>query len=123
MFNTHFRRWVAETIGLTYENSSESDLPTIRSHEVRAVAALVVYYRNTPLNELCGLISWKSSNVFIHQYLRDMAADTDLQELPVVSAGTTLISQVVLHNFTLKLTTSSNKVNFDSLSMSGGNIR
>ena len=85
MFTTHFRRWVAETIRLTYENS-ESDLPTIRSHEVRAVAASVAYYRNTPLSELCGLIGWMSSNVFVHYYLRDMAADTDLQELPVVAA-------------------------------------
>ena len=30
MFTTHFRRWVAETIRLTYENSSESDLPKSR---------------------------------------------------------------------------------------------
>ena len=80
MFTTHFRRWVAETIGLTYENS-ESDFPTIRSHEVQAVAALVAYYRNTPPSDLCGLIGWKSSNVFVHHYLRDMAADTDLQEV------------------------------------------
>ena len=123
MFTTHFHRRVAKTIRLTYENSSESELPNIRSHEVRVVAASRVYYRNSPLSDLCGLIGWKSSNVFIHHYLRNMAADTDLQELPVVAAGTTLIWQVVLHSLTLKLTTSSNKVKFGSLSMSGGNIR
>ena len=96
MFTTHFRRWVAETIGLTYENS-ESDFPTIRSHDVWAVAALVAYYRNTPPSDLCGLIGWKSSNVFVHHYLRDMVADTDLQEVQVVAAGTALLWQVVLH--------------------------
>ena len=32
MFTTHFRRWVAETIRLTYKNSSESDLPKIKAH-------------------------------------------------------------------------------------------
>ena len=31
LFTTHFRRWVAETIRLTYENSSESDLPKIKA--------------------------------------------------------------------------------------------
>ena len=41
LFTTHFRRWVAETICLTYENSSESDLPKVRAHDVRAVAASV----------------------------------------------------------------------------------
>ena len=35
LFTTHFRRWVAETIRLTYENSSESDLPKIKAHDVR----------------------------------------------------------------------------------------
>ena len=84
MFTTHFCRWVAETIRLTYENS-ESDLPTIRSHEVRAVASSVAYYRNT-LSELCGLIDWESSKVFVHHYVRNMAADTDLQQLPVAAA-------------------------------------
>ena len=96
MFTTYFRRWVAETIRLTYQNSSESDLPTIMSHEVWAVTASVAYYRNTPLSELCGLISWKSANVYVHHYLPDMAVDTDLQELPVVAAGTTLLWQIVL---------------------------
>ena len=55
------------------------------------MAASLAYYRNTPLCELCGLIGWKSSNVFVPHYLRDMAADTDLQELPVVAAGTALL--------------------------------
>ena len=91
MFTTHFRRWVAETIRLTYENSSESDLPKIKAHDVRAVAASIACYRNTPLKELCGLIGWKSSNVFVRHYLRDMAADTELQDLPVVAAGTALL--------------------------------
>ena len=62
----------------------------------------VAYYRNTPLSELCGLISWKSSSVFIHHYLCDMAADTDLQELPVVAAGTALLWRVVLHRLYTK---------------------
>ena len=34
-FSTHFPRWVAETIRLTYENSSESNLPRIKAHDVR----------------------------------------------------------------------------------------
>ena len=86
LFATHFRRWVAETIRLTYENSSESDLPKVRAHDVRAVAASMAYYQNTPLSELCGLIGWKSSNVFVCHYLKDMAADTELQDLPLVAA-------------------------------------
>ena len=49
LFATHFRRWVAETIRLTYENSSQTDFPKIRAHDVRAVAASIAYYRNTPL--------------------------------------------------------------------------
>ena len=89
-FTTHFRRWVAETICLTYENSSELDLPKIRAHHVRAVAASIAYNRNTPLSELCGLIGWKSSNVFARHYLKDMAADTELQDLPMVAARTAL---------------------------------
>ena len=36
-FTMHFRGWVGETICLTYENSSESDLPKIRAHDVRAI--------------------------------------------------------------------------------------
>ena len=44
LFTTHFWRWVAETIRLTYENSSESDLPKIRAHDVRVVAASIAYY-------------------------------------------------------------------------------
>ena len=91
MFTTHCRRWVAETICLTYENSSESDLPKIKAHAIRAVAAAIAYYRNTPLEELCGLIGWKSSNVFVCHYLQDMASDTELQDLPVVAAGTALL--------------------------------
>ena len=90
LFTTHFRRWVAEVIRLTYENLSESDLPKIHAHDVRAVAASIAYYRNTPLTELCGLIRWKSSNVFIRHYLKDMAADTELQDLPLVAALTAL---------------------------------
>ena len=86
LFATHFRRWVAETIRLTYENSSQTDLPKIRAHDVRAVAASIAYYQNTPLSELCGLIGWKSSNVFVRHYLKDMAADTELQDLPLVAA-------------------------------------
>ena len=65
LFTTHIRRWVAETIHLTYENSSQSDLPKIQAHAVRMVAASIAYYRNTPLTELCGLIGWKSSNIFV----------------------------------------------------------
>ena len=92
LFTTHFRRWVAETIRLTYENSSESDLPTkVRADDVvRALAASIAYYRITPLSELCGLIGWKSSNVFVRHYLRDMAADTELQDIPLVAAGSDL---------------------------------
>ena len=90
LFTTHFRGWVAETNRLTYENSSESDLPKIRAHDVRAVVASIAYYRSTPLSELCGLIGWKSSNVFISHYLRDMAADTELQDIPLVAARTAL---------------------------------
>ena len=33
LFTTHFHRWVAETIRLTYENSSQSDLLKIKAHE------------------------------------------------------------------------------------------
>ena len=33
LFTTHFHRWVAETIRLTYENSFQSDLPKIKAHE------------------------------------------------------------------------------------------
>ena len=92
-FTTHFGNWVAAIIRLTYENSSESDLPNIKSHEVWVVAASVAYYRNTPISELCGLISWKFSN-----------------KLPVAAAGITLLWQVVLHRLYTKLTTSTNKV-------------
>ena len=63
LFTTHFRRWVAETIRLTYENSSQSDLPKIKAHDVWGISASIAFYRNTPLKELCGLIGWKSSNV------------------------------------------------------------
>ena len=91
MFTTHFRRWVAETIRLTYENSSESDLPKIKAHDVRAVTASIACHRNTPLKELCGLIGWKSLNIFVRHYLRDMAADTELQDIPVVAGGTALL--------------------------------
>ena len=88
LFTTHFRRWVAETIRLTYENSSQSDLPKIRAHDVRGISASIAFYRNTPLKELCGLIGWKSSNVFVRHYLRDMAADTELKDIPLVAART-----------------------------------
>ena len=88
LFTTHFRRWVAETIRLTYENSSQSDLPKIRAHDVRVISASIAFYRNTPLKEFCGLIGWKSSNVFVRHYLRDMAADIELQDIPLVAART-----------------------------------
>ena len=88
LFTTHFRRCVAETIQLTYENSSQSDLPKIRAHDVRGISASIAFYRNTPLKELCGLIGWKSSNVFVRHYLCDMAADTELQDIPLVAART-----------------------------------
>ena len=88
MFLTHFRRWVAETIRLTYENSSESNLPRIKAHDVRGISASIAYYRNTPLKELCGLFGWKSSNVLVRHYLRDIAADTELQDIPLVAART-----------------------------------
>ena len=91
LFTTHFRRWVAETIRLTYENSSQSDLPKIRAHDVRGISASIAYYRNTPLKELCGLIGWKSSNVFVRHYLRDMASDTELQDIPLVAARTAFL--------------------------------
>ena len=45
---THFRHWVAETIRLTYENSSESELPKIKAHDVRAVAASIAYCHSLP---------------------------------------------------------------------------
>ena len=90
LFTTHFKRWVAEPIRLTYENSLQSDLPKIRAHDVRAVAASIAYYRNTPLTELCGLVRWKSSKVFVRHYLKDMAADTELQDLPMLAARTAL---------------------------------
>ena len=91
LFTTHFRRWVAETIPLTYENSSQSDLPKIKAHDVRGISASIAYYRNTPLKELCGLIGWKSSNVFVRHYLRDMASDTELQDIPLVAARTAFL--------------------------------
>ena len=87
MFTTHFRRWVR----LTYENSSESELPKIKAHDVRGIFASIAFYRNTPLKELCGLIGWKSSNVFVRHYLRDMAADTELQDIPLVAARTAFL--------------------------------
>ena len=90
LFITHFKRWVAETIRLTYENSSQADLTKIRAHGVRVVAASIAYYRNTPLSELYGLIEWKSSNIFVWHYLKDMAADTELQDLSMVAARTAL---------------------------------
>ena len=68
-----------------YKNSSESDLPKIQAHYIRAITASIAYYRNTPLTELCGLIGWKSSNVFVRHYLKDMAADTELQDIPLVA--------------------------------------
>ena len=91
LFTTHFRRWVAETIRLTYENSSQSDLLKIKAHDVRGISASIAFYRNTPLKELCGLIGWKSSNVFVRHYLRDMAADTELQDIPLVAAQTAFL--------------------------------
>ena len=91
MFTTHFRRWVAETIRLTYEHFSESDLPKIKAHDVRGFSTSIAFYRNTPLKELCGLIGWKSSNVFVRHYLRDMAADTELQDIPLVAARTAFL--------------------------------
>ena len=91
LFTTHFRRWVAETIQLTYENSSQSDLPKIKTHDVRGISASIAFYRNTPLKELCGLIGWKSSNVFVRHYLRDMAANTELQDIPLVAARTAFL--------------------------------
>ena len=91
LFTTHFRRWVAETIRLTYENSSQSDLPKIKAHDVRGISASIAFYRNTLLKELCGLIGWKSSNVFVRHYLRDMAADTELQDIPLVAARTAFL--------------------------------
>ena len=51
MFTTHFRRWVAETIRLTYENSSASDLPKIKAHDVR----------ESPHQSLStGILLWKN---------------------------------------------------------------
>ena len=91
LFTTHFRRWVAETIRLTYENSSQSDLPKIKAHDVRGISASIAFYKNTPLKELCGLIRWKSSNVFVSHYLRDMGADTELQDIPLVAARTAFL--------------------------------
>ena len=91
LFTTHFRRWVAETIRLTYENSSQSDLPKIKAHDVRGISASIAYYRNNPLKELCGLIGWKSSKVFVRHYLRDMASDTELQDIPLVAARTAFL--------------------------------
>ena len=91
MFITHFRRWVAETIRRTYENSSASNLPRITAHDVRGISASFAYYLNTPLKELCRLIGWKSSNVFVRHYLRDMAADTKLQDIPLVAARTAFL--------------------------------
>ena len=86
LFTTHFRR--SETIRLTYENSSQSDLPKIKAHDVWGISASIAFYRNTPLKELCGLIGWKSSNVFVRHYLRDMAAGTELQDIPLVASWT-----------------------------------
>ena len=96
MFTMHFRCWVADTIRLTYENSSESDLPKIKAHDVRGISASIAFYRNTPLKELCGLIGWKSSNVFVRHYLRDMAADTELQDIPLVALRTAFLWSGVL---------------------------
>ena len=81
LFTTHFWRWVAETIRLTYENSWQTDLPKIRAQDGSAVTASIVYYRNTPLSELL-----RTSNMFVWHYLKDMAADTELQDLPLVAA-------------------------------------
>ena len=86
LFTTNCHRWVAETIRLTYENSSDSDLPKFKAHDVRGIYASIAFYRNTPLKDLCGLISWKSSNVFVRHYLRDMAAYMELQDIPLVAA-------------------------------------
>ena len=91
MFTTHLRRLVAETIRLMYENSSEPDLPKIKAHDVRGISASIAFYRNTPLKELCGLNGWKSSNVFVCHYLRDMAADTEIQDIPLVAAQTAFL--------------------------------
>ena len=91
MFTTNFRRWAAETIRLTYENSSESDLPKIKADDIRGISASIAFYRNTPLKELCGLIGWKLSNVFVRHYLRDMAADRELQDIPLVAARTAFL--------------------------------
>ena len=47
LFTTHFRRWVAETIRLTYENLSESDLPKIRAHDVSETWRSIRSYRTS----------------------------------------------------------------------------
>ena len=91
MFPTHLCRLVAETIRLMYENSSEPDLPKIKAHDFRGISASIAFYRNTPLKELCGLNGWKSSNIFVCHYLRDMAADTEIQDIPLVAAQTAFL--------------------------------
>ena len=68
-------------------------LPRINAQDLRGISALISYDRNTPLQELCGLIGWKSSNVFalVRHYVRDMTADTELQDIPLVAARTAFL--------------------------------
>ena len=122
MFTTHFRCWVAETIHLTYENSSESDLPKIKAHDVQAVAASIAYYRNTPLKELCGLIGLEVLQCLCSPLSSRHGGRHEATGPPSHGHGNRLTLTGSFLSYS-SLTTSTNVVNFGSLSMSGGNIQ
>ena len=87
VLTTHFRLWVAEAIERAYAMAPQEGPQKVNAHEVRAIAASIAFFKKTPLEDIRSHIGWKSSDVFSSHYLRDMAADPDLEALPLVAAG------------------------------------
>ena len=79
--------WVVENIAGNYESVPNKGPGKTNAHELRVIAALIAYYKKSPLNEISNLVGWKFTDVFSQHSLQDMAVEETPESVPMVAAG------------------------------------
>ena len=79
--------WLKKAITLAYESSEESVFA--RPHEIRRVAASLLYFNHCSSEDILQAGTWKRHSTFTSLHLRDVAHVGGLRRLPTLVAGQT----------------------------------
>ena len=87
-------RWIVDTVHFSFEDSGSSS-GKICAHELRALSSRFAWLNRVPLDSVLKAGYWRSENLFIRFYRRDMAGinEKNFSLGPVVAAQKVINSQ------------------------------